>query len=191
MIDYRVKYLKYKAKYLKSRASQMHGGKPAANRVRAICAVQGDRKYDKDTQIHGFIYLEEMDDGNTWIHGQLTGLTNGHHGFHIHESADMTQCCKSLRGHYNPFGKQHGGPGNPNRHVGDLGNIYAVNGEAEVDIIDDLVKLSGEYSVIGRSLIVHKDKDDLGFATDEKEIEESLKTGNAGDRIACGVIGLL
>lgn len=200
MIDYRIKYLKYKAKYLKNRASQMHGGKvhSAGNKIHAICTINGDRVYDKNTQIHGTVYLDEMDDGNTWIHGTITGLTNGNHGFHIHESADLTQCCKSLKAHYNPFGKHHGGHTDQNRHVGDLGNIHVENNEANIDIVDDLIKLSGEYSVIGRSLIIHKDEDDLGKGglnekgeiIDEKRRIESLKTGNAGDRIACGIIGL-
>ena len=51
---------------------------------------------------------------------------------------------------------------------------------------DNLVKLSGKYSVIGRSMIIHEDEDDLGKGGNE----ESLKTGNAGKRIACGIIGI-
>ena len=52
---------------------------------------------------------------------------------------------------------------------------------------DHLVKLSGRYSVIGRSLIVHQDKDDLGKGGHN----DSLTTGHAGKRIACGIIGIL
>ena len=73
------------------------------------------------------------------------------------------------------------------RHVGDLGNLEAKEGaDTVVDISDHLISLVGQYSVIGRSLIVHEKDDDLGRGKDE----ESKKTGNAGGRIACGVIGI-
>ena len=87
--------------------------------------------------------------------------------------------------HYNPFGKNHGAPEDEERHVGDLGNIEAgADGVSEGTIVDRLIKLSGEYSVIGRSVMVHADVDDLGKGGHEL----SLTTGNAGARIACGEI---
>ena len=52
--------------------------------------------------------------------------------------------------------------------------------------MDTLVKLQGEYSVIGRSMVVHAGEDDLGRGGNA----ESKKTGNAGARLACGVIAL-
>ena len=89
--------------------------------------------------------------------------------------------------HYNPFGKNHGAPEDEERHVGDLGNIEAgADGVSEGTIVDRLIKLSGEYSVIGRSVMVHADVDDLGKGGHEL----SLTTGNAGARIACGEIFL-
>ena len=89
--------------------------------------------------------------------------------------------------HYNPFGKNHGAPEDEERHVGDLGNIMAgPDGVSEGTIVDRLIKLSGEYSVIGRSVMVHADEDDLGKGGHEL----SLTTGNAGARIACGEIFL-
>jgi len=71
--------------------------------------------------------------------------------------------------------------------VGDLGNIEAdENGKADFSIKANRVDLIGDRSVVGRGIVVHADEDDLGKGGDE----ESLKTGNAGDRLACGVITL-
>ncbi len=73
------------------------------------------------------------------------------------------------------------------RHVGDLGNVQAdADGNGRYEHSDTQVHLFGLYSVIGRSCVLHKKTDDLGEGGDE----ESKKTGNAGARIACGVIGL-
>ena len=81
----------------------------------------------------------------------------------------------------------HGGPDDEIRHVGDLGNLYAgEDGVAHFELEDRLVNLYGEFSVIGRSCICHADRDDLGKGGHEL----SLTTGNAGARLACGVIGL-
>jgi Cu-Zn family superoxide dismutase len=113
-------------------------------------------------------------------------IPNGQQGFHIHEYGDLSEGCKSACAHYNPFGKSHGCPGMSERHVGDLGNIQVdMYGNVKYSTTDDLIQLEGEYSIIGRSLIIHKNKDDCGQGGDE----ESLKTGNAGERIACAVIG--
>ena len=71
--------------------------------------------------------------------------------------------------------------------AGDLGNIQANDaGVAKVDIKDSQISLSGPLSVVGRSLVVHEDPDDLGQGGHEL----SKTTGNAGARLACGVIGL-
>ena len=73
------------------------------------------------------------------------------------------------------------------RHVGDLGNVNAgEDGVANFELEDHLIHLSGEFSVIGRSFVVHADEDDLGLGGHEL----SKTTGNAGARLACGVIGL-
>ena len=73
------------------------------------------------------------------------------------------------------------------RHVGDLGNIHTDSaGAAKGTIEDKHIKLIGPESVIGRMIVVHAGEDDLGKGGNE----ESLKTGNAGGRAACGVIGV-
>ena len=69
---------------------------------------------------------------------------------------------------------------------GDLGNIIANNkGISKMKFDDKLIKLRGKYSIIGRSVVIHEDEDDLGKGNNA----ESLITGNAGKRIACAVIG--
>jgi len=82
----------------------------------------------------------------------------------------------------------HGAPSDRNRHIGDLGNIEAgPDGVAYISFADPLISLSGTNSIIGRSVVVHEKADDLGRGG----MEDSLTTGSAGGRIACGIIGLL
>ena len=91
-------------------------------------------------------------------------------------------------GHFNPIGAPHGGPNDDfeNRHVGDLGNIIAdENGKVDITLEDSFLSLRGEMSIIGRSVVVHADEDDLGKGM----FSDSKTTGHAGARIACGVIG--
>ena len=97
----------------------------------------------------------------------------------------MTDGCTSFKGHYNPFNKNHGSPEDTDRHVGDLGNIEAdSSGIATFSLEDTQVKLDGDYSVVNRGCVVHSGEDDLGLGGDSG----SLTTGNAGSRLACGII---
>ena len=135
--------------------------------------------------VKGTILLMQAPNTYTLIKGTITGLEPGLHGFHIHEFGDMSDGCKSMGGHYNPDGLDHGDINKG--HVGDLGNITAdESGTAKFTIEAKRIDLIGERSVIGRGFVVHEDQDDLGKGGDA----ESLKTGNAGERLACGVITL-
>jgi len=108
-------------------------------------------------------------------------------GFHIHQFGDNTNGGLSAGPHYNPHGKTHGAPTDSERHVGDLGNFKTDGqGNAKGSTTDSLIKLIGEQSILGRTIVIHGGTDDLGKGGNE----ESKKTGNAGPRPACGVIGI-
>jgi Cu-Zn family superoxide dismutase len=133
-------------------------------------------------------FTEDLNNNVVVIDLNLSGLKpNSLHGFHVHEAGDLTDKCTSMCSHFNPYGKTHGCPGMSERHVGDLGNIKTNSkGEAKYSFYDNVIKLRGSKSnIIGRGLIIHEDEDDCGKGGDA----ESLKTGNAGKRIACAVIG--
>mmetsp|Transcript_26155 Transcript_26155/g.57607 ORF Transcript_26155/g.57607 Transcript_26155/m.57607 type:complete len:154 (-) Transcript_26155:65-526(-) len=149
--------------------------------AKAVCILTGDGLSGQVT------FEQKTEDSPTKITGEVRGLTAGLHGFHIHVFGDLSAGCTSTGGHFNPFRKNHGAPGDEERHVGDLGNINA-NGEgvAVINIEDKLVKLIGPTSVIGRAVVVHMGVDDLGKGGHET----SLTTGNAGGRAGCGVIGI-
>ncbi|KZC15062.1 Superoxide dismutase [Cu-Zn], partial [Dufourea novaeangliae] len=117
--------------------------------------------------------------------GKIYGLSEGLHGFHVHEKGDIRQGCLSAGPHFNPTKVTHGGQRSPVRHVGDLGNILAnAHGEASVDITDSLISLAGPHNILGRAIVVHAGEDDLGLGMSP----DSLTTGNSGGRVACGTI---
>ena len=133
----------------------------------------------------GTIKFKQKPGEPTIITGTIKNLTEGTHGFHIHEFGDLSDGCDSAGGHYNPDGVDHGDL--EEGHVGDLGNVEAdKKGIAIIKIVAERVDLHGPRSVVGRAVVIHADEDDLGKGGDE----ESLKTGNAGDRVGCGVIRL-
>jgi len=147
--------------------------------IQAIAVFTGD--------IKGYVKFKEVNN-NVLIELNLTGLKfNSAHGFHVHEAGDLTDKCKSMCAHYNPFNSTHGCPSMKKRHVGDLGNIVTNSkGEAKYSFYDNMIKLRGtKCNIIGRGLIIHEDEDDCGQGGDA----ESLKTGNAGKRIECAIIG--
>ncbi|XP_033226296.1 superoxide dismutase [Cu-Zn], chloroplastic-like [Belonocnema kinseyi] len=133
----------------------------------------------------GILTLEQLPNG-VRITGTIKGLAPGLHGFHVHEKGDLTKGCASAGAHFNPYMVAHGAPSDPLRHVGDLGNIQVgEDGVAQVDGTDHYLTLMGVRGAIGRALVIHEKEDDLGRG----RTEDSLKTGSAGARVACGVVG--
>lgn len=151
---------------------------------KAIAQILSTDEINK--KVYGYISLVEHDQ---YIHIiiALEGLTPGKHALHIHEKGDPFKCCGNLGGHYNPFNKNHGDISAEQRHMGDLGNIIVdSDGKCVKSFTDKLVKITGPYSVIGRSFVIHENEDDLGI-TDHPE---SKTTGNSGKRMAYGIIGI-
>jgi Cu-Zn family superoxide dismutase len=144
---------------------------------KAICVLQPT----KGNKASGIVTFTQRD-GAIEIEGEITGLTPGEHGFHVHEFGDLNSMDGSATGgHFNPEKEKHGGPHDAERHVGDLGNIEAIgNGTAKFKITDKLIKLYGKHSIIGHGLIVHAKADDL----------KSQPSGDAGGRVCQGVIGV-
>ena len=132
-------------------------------------------------KVTGVVTFTRAPDGIKVV-ADVEGLTPGMHGFHVHQYGDCSAPnADSAGGHFNPEGMPHGGPMSQERHVGDLGNITAdKDGKAHFEWTDKLLSLEGRDSIIGRGLIVHAMADDL----------VSQPAGNAGPRVACGVIGI-
>lgn|ERR1719299_91453 len=148
--------------------------------LKAVCVLESS------DSVKGTITFKQEGDGPVTVSGEVRGLAPGNHGFHVHEFGDYSSGCSSAGGHFNPHGKDHGGPEDENRHVGDLGNIVAnESGVAAVQLEDKQLTLHGINSIVGRSLVVHADEDDLGRGG----YQDSKTTGHAGGRVSCGVIG--
>ena len=143
--------------------------------------------------------------------GKVVGLAPGLHGFHVHMTGDTGNTCKAAGGHFNPdmvdllyslifflhclsFQNDHSSPYSPMRHAGDLGNILTHPDlpVTLVHIYDAVISLGdgGPRDVEGRAIVIHAGEDDLGRGEGDKA-EESKKTGNAGSRVACGIIKLV
>ena len=111
----------------------------------------------------------------------VQGATPGAHGLHLHETGDCTSGdAKSAGAHFNPDATEHGAPAAMPHHGGDMGNItVADDGTGTLTItLPGLTVAPGPHSVVGRALILHANEDDL----------VSQPAGDAGDRIACGVV---
>lgn len=133
----------------------------------------------KGNKVEGLVTFTKVE-GGVKIVAIVNNLTPGSHGFHIHEFGDCSAPDgSSAGGHFNPKKTQHGSPEALERHVGDLGNLVADKfGVAHYERIDKLIQLDGPDTIIGRSVVVHDNADDF----------KTQPTGNAGGRVACGVI---
>ena len=132
-------------------------------------------------KVTGTVTFTPVADG-VQVHAEITGLTAGKHGFHVHEFGDCSAADASSAGaHFNPTNQPHAGPDAAARHEGDMGNIEAdASGNAKLDYVDHQISLGNDAkSAIGRAVVVHAKPDDL----------KTQPSGDAGGRIACGVIG--
>lgn len=116
------------------------------------------------------------------VAGEVRGFApNTEHGFHIHEKGDCGDNGNASGGHFNPAGGTHGKFGAPGSHAGELPSLMAdAKGVArfKVDVHSLSMTEGAANNVIGRALVVHRDRDDFS----------SQPAGNSGPRIACAVI---
>lgn len=133
------------------------------------------------SSVAGVISFQQAGQG-VIVSGSLTGLKpNQEHGFHVHDKGDCSSADgMSAAGHFNPNGKPHGHHTGAAKHAGDMPNLKAdASGVAKFEYkLNGLTVDAGPTSVVGRGLIVHANPDDY----------TSQPVGNAGGRLACGVI---
>ena len=133
--------------------------------------------------VHGVVRFTDVD-GGVHVTANFDGLpASSTHGFHIHEFGDeSSDNGLAAGGHFNPEGHKHGAPDAAEHHAGDLGNVVAdANGHATLDVVIKGISVAGmQDPIVGRGLVIHKGEDDL----------KTQPTGNAGDRIGVGVIGI-
>ncbi|KAF8645187.1 hypothetical protein AX16_008014 [Volvariella volvacea WC 439] len=154
---------------------------PADLITRAVVTLSGD------SSVTGTVnFTQENYGGPVTVSGLVQGLDpSSQRGFHVHAFGDLVGGCASAGPHFNPFNRTHGDRLSSTRHVGDLGNVFSdENGIATFTFDDYYISLNGPLSIIGRAVVIHAATDDLGHGEGD-----SLATGNAGARSACGVIG--
>ena len=132
-----------------------------------------------ENKISGTVSFVKTEFG-TKITAQILGLTEGEHGFHIHQYGDCSAPNgTSAGGHFDPDSMEHSSRDAEKRHVGDMGNIVSKGEEIATTLYytDNHIYIE---EIIGRGIIIHAGEDDL----------TSQPSGDAGARIACGVIGV-
>jgi Cu-Zn family superoxide dismutase len=129
------------------------------------------------------VHFQQLENGSVTVKVDLMGVPPGTHGFHIHENGSCGDNGNAAGGHFNPNGSPHAGPTHPIRHAGDFGNVMAdEKGEVHTSFTMDSVTVApGTTSAVGHAVILHGKADDL----------MTQPTGNAGPRIACGVVELM
>ena len=135
------------------------------------------------SKVKGTIEFKEVD-GGVEVTANVEGLKAGDHAYHVHEKGDCSAPdAESAGGHFNANNHKHGAPDADERHEGDFGNLTAgKDGKAtKTFVMKGITLAEGPTSIAGRGFIVHEKADDF----------KTQPTGNAGGRIACGVIELL
>ncbi|KAH6594194.1 hypothetical protein BASA61_004071 [Batrachochytrium salamandrivorans] len=164
-----------------------------ANQRQCIAKVTSDLlQYPASTslvRIQGTVtFMQASANAPLVVTANVTGIPEGEHGWHVHQSGNTFPNCGAAGPHWNPFGVNHGAPGAKVRHEGDFGNFLAAeDGSFVATYTDTRATLFGTNSIIGRALVLHGGVDDLGITDNPL----SITTGNAGSRLACGVIGIL
>jgi len=133
-------------------------------------------------ETNGQITFSKMVDGRIKVNAEVYNLSPGKHGFHVHQYGDCSSSDgKSAGGHFFTDHNHHGALEEMETHVGDLGNLEANDkGIATTTFITEKLSFSGINNILGRGIIVHEGVDDT----------KTQPTGNAGGRVACGVIGV-
>jgi Cu-Zn family superoxide dismutase len=128
----------------------------------------------------GTVHFTDMNDGSTDVQVDLTAVPPGIHGFHVHDKGDCSNDAQAAGGHFNPTSAPHGAPDAVSHHAGDFGNVTAdEKGEVHTKFTTHSVTVkAGPLSVIGHAVVLHGNPDDL----------TSQPAGNAGPRIACGIV---
>lgn len=151
---------------------------------RAVQIAVAELQPTEGSETRGTVTFTQTE-GGIHVVATVQGMTGGagNRGFHIHQHGDCSAPdATSAGGHFNPFDMPHGGPDDDHRHAGDFGNLeFNEEGVARAEFIDTHISFSGPASIIGRSVIIHFEEDDL----------ETQPTGDAGGRAACGVIEVL
>ena len=145
----------------------------------AVAVVQST----SGNNVSGIVHFQQRNNTIKVVAAIQGLMPNQKHGFHIHQYGDISAVDGTKAGgHYNPEGVAHNLPhSQKERHLGDLGNLSA-NAEGMASLVLLLSNVSlccAKNSIIGRSVIIHQNEDDGG-----------QPTGNAGPRIAMGVIGI-
>jgi len=144
-------------------------------------SATADLKPTKGNNASGTATFTQVGNGVRVV-ADVRGLNPGQeHGFHIHEAGDCSSGDgMSTKGHFNPQSKPHAHYSTAERHAGDMPALRAdANGNAHLDTVLDVMTVNpGPTSIVGRGLIVHAGSDDY----------KTQPTGNAGARVACGII---
>lgn len=187
-------------------------GVPSHGRILGVPTAVVELSSANNSGVTGSLEITQWDipPNHVRIEGSISGLTHGLHGFHVHMTGNISENCAAAEGHFNPSGAEHSSrckfhttstfpffvwlcSAESAQHAGDLGNIFSAGiGLTHVSFVDYILSLGdgGVNDIAGRAIVVHQGEDDLGLGTGDKA-EESKKTGNAGARVACGVITMV
>lgn len=162
----------------KTKSKAQHAMQEAMSAAPAVTKVVAVLHPTAGNTAQGVVTFTQ-ESGGVHVVAKLTGVPKGDHGFHIHEFGDCSAADgTSAGGHFNPTSMAHAAPTAEKRHMGDMGNVTADDqGHVTLDYIDKHILLA---SIIGRGMVLHANPDDM----------TTQPTGNAGARIACGVIGV-